>query len=315
MHKMLNAQRLQYFHQVVISGSVRGAADTLKVDPSSISRSIALLEKETGLLLLERRGRGVVPTETGKLLASYARRQQEVLENFYDEVKQTVNAERGHIDLCLGEGMLDMFFYPLITDYMRAHPHITLNLTVASVEQNVRNVVEDKADIGLLYSSFNDVRLRQHGTRPSVPIQVIVHKHHPLAALDRPVMLVDLVQYAGATLHEHFGLRQYIRAAELSEQVQLRNVLTTSSFRALWQFANAGLGYTVCGTSFATWFNMPDLLALPMANPIFNQSTIAIVTRAGRHLPAAGNSLLQYLTTCFPKLSNPMLSAPSTKKA
>lgn len=312
---MFNPQRLQYFHQVVLSGSVRAAADILQVDPSSISRSVALLEKETGFRLLERRGRGVVPTEVGKLLASYAKRQMVLLDTFLDEVQQTKDAERGHVDLCLGEGMLDMFFYPLITDYMRAHPDITLSLTVASAEQNVCDLVEDKADIGLLYSSFSDVRLRQHGARPSTPIQTIVHKNHPLAAIDRPLMLADLAQYAGATLHEHFGLRQYIRAAEISEQVQLRNVLTTSSYRALWQFANAGLGYTVCGTSFATWFNMPELLALPMANPIFNQSTIAIVTRVGRHLPAASSSLLRHLITHIPKFSGALLPALTADEA
>lgn len=296
MKKMFNAQRLQYFQQVVVSGSVRAAADILGVDPSSVSRAVALLEDESGLQLLQRKGRGITPTETGKLLAGYARQQMELLDQFYGELNQINNAQQGHINIGVGEGMLDIFFSPFITDFMRMYPHITINLTVGSIEQNSSDLLEDQIDIALWYSPFNDVRFRLHGSRPSSPIQTIVHKDHPLAKLDRPLVLADLQQYPGATLHEHFGLRQYIKAAEISEQVSLKNVLTTSSYRVLWHFANDGLGYILCPSVFATWYNMPDLVVLPMRNPVFNQCSIAIVTRAGRHLSPAAISLLAHLS-------------------
>lgn len=301
MQKMLNAKRLEYFLQVTVSGSVRGAAEQLGVDPSSVSRAVSQLEKETGLTLLERRGRGVVPSEAGHVLARYARRQQEILNEFHAELDESKNAARGHVNMGLGEGMLDMFFHPLITNYMRQYPHITLDLNVSSVEQHVQELVEDKMDIAVLYTAHDDVRLRYHLVLPLSPIQAIVHKDHPLAQIGRPLTLTDLAPYNGATLHKRFGLRQYVQAAEASEQIQLKHVLHTSSYRALWQFANAGLGYTLCGTSFAAWFNMPDLVALPMKNPIL-QSRMAIVTRAGRHPSPAARSLLQYLIAEIPSL-------------
>lgn len=301
MQKMLNAKRLECFLQVTISGSIRGAAEILGIDPSAVSRAIAQLEEETGLTLLERQGRGVIPTDTGLVLARYARRQQETLEELHNELEHTKGATQGHVSLGLGEGMLDIFFYPLITDYMREHPDITLDLNISSVEQHIQDLVEDKMNIAILYSAFDDVRLRYHLKLTSSPIQTIVHKDHPLTQIQRPLLLTDLASYPGATLHERFGLRQYVRAAEISERIQLRHVLITSSYRALWQFANAGLGYTLCGTSFASWFNMPDLVALPMKNPIL-QSHIAVVTRAGRHLSPAARSLLQHLISHIPPL-------------
>lgn len=295
MKKMFNAQRLQYFQQVVVSGSVRAAADVLGVDPSSVSRSIALLEDESGLRLLQRKGRGVEPTETGKLLASYARQQMALLDGFYSELNQIHSAQRGHINIGVGEGMLDMYFHPVITNYLREHSNISLNLTVGSVAQNSADLLEERIDIALLYTPFNDVRFRVHGSRPTHPIQAIVHKHHPLARIRRPLNLVDLAPYAGATLHEHFGLSQYIKAAELSEQIALRNVLTTSSYRALWHFANANLGYTLCSGVFAAVYKMADVVVLPLANPLFNRCSIGIVTRAGKHLSAAEHALLNHL--------------------
>ena len=68
---------------------------------------------------------------------------------------------------------------------------------------------------------------------------------HPLTRLRRPLLLTDLADYPGAAMQEGFGVRQHIQAAEISEQVRLRNVLTTSSFKALWQFAATGIGYAL----------------------------------------------------------------------
>src|SRR5690554_3843209 len=121
MRTIPNAQRLQYFLQVTVTGSVRGASEVLGVDPSSISRAISQLEKELGLHLLERKGRGVIPTETGRMLARYARRQTELLESFHDELRQSKDAARGHVNVGLGEGMLDMLFH--CGQYWRRNGH------------------------------------------------------------------------------------------------------------------------------------------------------------------------------------------------
>ncbi|MFE3618404.1 helix-turn-helix domain-containing protein, partial [Streptomyces anulatus] len=47
------------FRSVVATGSVAAAASTLGYSPSAISQHLAALQRETGLQLLERVGRGV----------------------------------------------------------------------------------------------------------------------------------------------------------------------------------------------------------------------------------------------------------------
>src|SRR3569832_2158143 len=66
-------ERLRYLRQAVKFGSIRGAAERLNVNASTVSRQIALLEKQVSTMLLERFGRGVRATEAGLLLAEYAR--------------------------------------------------------------------------------------------------------------------------------------------------------------------------------------------------------------------------------------------------
>lgn len=69
---MLDVRRMQVLRTVVTSGSVTAAATTLGYTPSAISQQVAALEKEAGIALLERVGRGVRPTAAGLLLTEYA---------------------------------------------------------------------------------------------------------------------------------------------------------------------------------------------------------------------------------------------------
>lgn len=67
---MLDPHRLRVFRAVVSSGSVQAAAHHLGYTPSAVSQQLAQLQRETGLQLFEKAGRGIVPTAVGKVLAA-----------------------------------------------------------------------------------------------------------------------------------------------------------------------------------------------------------------------------------------------------
>ncbi len=69
---MLDVRRMQVLRAVVTSGSVTAAAANLGYTPSAISQQVAALEKQAGMALLERAGRGVRPTAAGRLLTEHA---------------------------------------------------------------------------------------------------------------------------------------------------------------------------------------------------------------------------------------------------
>ncbi|MFX5464859.1 LysR family transcriptional regulator, partial [Acinetobacter baumannii] len=73
-----------------------------------VSRAVAKLEQDLGVTLLERRGRGVVATDAGRLLALFARRQQDLSDTFLAEINNLKNAQRGHVELVFGEGFVDL---------------------------------------------------------------------------------------------------------------------------------------------------------------------------------------------------------------
>lgn len=68
----LNYSHLLYFWTVAQEGSVRQASEVLHLTPQTISGQIKLLEESIGAPLLQRMGRGVTLTETGRLVHQYA---------------------------------------------------------------------------------------------------------------------------------------------------------------------------------------------------------------------------------------------------
>jgi len=79
-----------------------------------------------------------------------------------------------------------------------------------------------------------------------------------------------------------------------SEGVRLPSLLTTTSFGALGHFVSAGLGYTL-GTRISLTPNSdhPELIELPMKNPLLSQGRSHIVSRHGRLLSPAAAELLR----------------------
>lgn len=295
MDETLDARRTHYFMQVMSRGSVRGAAELLEMDPSAVSRAIAALERDCGMALFERRGRGMVPTDAGHMLARYVKRQQDIQDSFFSEIDSLRKAERGHIDLVLGEGFVEMMFDRVLPGYWRSHPEVTLDIDVARTSEIAQRIIDDQAYIGLVFQPPNDARLRTHYSRPE-PIRAIVRDDHPLTRLRRPLLLTDLADYPGAAMQEGFGVRQHIQAAEISEQVRLRNVLTTSSFKALWQFAATGIGYALTPPIAVTAdLRAQRLASLPLSNPILNQGSLQVLSRAGRHVSPAARELLDHI--------------------
>lgn len=68
----LNYQHLLYFWTVVRSGGLTKACEELHLAPPTVSTQLRTFEQRIGAKLLQKSGRRLTPTETGRLVYSYA---------------------------------------------------------------------------------------------------------------------------------------------------------------------------------------------------------------------------------------------------
>ena len=69
---MLDLNRLRVFRAVAATGSINEAAGHLGYTSSAVSQHVHALQRETGLVLVTRAGRGIEVTQAGRSLAATA---------------------------------------------------------------------------------------------------------------------------------------------------------------------------------------------------------------------------------------------------
>ena len=69
---MLDLRRLRLLRELNQRGTIAAVADALQFTPSAVSQQLAMLERETGVRLLERAGRGVRLTDPALVLVDHA---------------------------------------------------------------------------------------------------------------------------------------------------------------------------------------------------------------------------------------------------
>jgi DNA-binding transcriptional LysR family regulator len=127
------------------------AAEHLFIAQPSLSQSIAGLERELGVLLFHRVGRGVILSEAGKQLIGPARQVMRDLEAARSTIDAIKGISTGRIDLIT---MPSPGIEPLSTIMQRfssAHPNVTMNVDAAFVPDEVIEAVRTGAsEIGLV---------------------------------------------------------------------------------------------------------------------------------------------------------------------
>ncbi len=69
---MLDLHRVRLLHELHARGTIAAVADALRFTPSAVSQQLAVLEREAGVQLLERAGRGVRLTDAALVLVGHA---------------------------------------------------------------------------------------------------------------------------------------------------------------------------------------------------------------------------------------------------
>lgn len=94
----LTLNQLAYFQVVARTENYRAAAEELYISQPSLSRSIDSLEKELGVMLFDRTGRGIALTKTGRLFLEYVDRILEECDIAAYKMKE-LSSSGGRIDI------------------------------------------------------------------------------------------------------------------------------------------------------------------------------------------------------------------------
>jgi DNA-binding transcriptional LysR family regulator len=147
----MDARQLTYFLAIVEHLNFGRAAEQLHLAQPSLSQAMSNLERELGVPLFHRVGRGIVLSDAGAQLVEPAR---QVLRDL-DSAKAAVRSARG-----LQAGRVELVSMPspgmeplstLIHDFTDAYPAMSVTASAAfTAEEVVQTVKSGRAEVGLL---------------------------------------------------------------------------------------------------------------------------------------------------------------------
>jgi len=177
----MELKQLSYFLGIAECGSFSKAAVRLSVAQPILSRQIKLLESELGVELLYRNGRGVVLSEAGRLLESYARSVVSLVDKASSEIGSLRAVPQGRVAIAMPPSIGWVLTGPLVLRCREAFPEIFLHMAEGFSGHVVEWLSTGRVDIGIVYQA---PRLSTLATEPLLSDELIL-----LGAVDDPAGL------------------------------------------------------------------------------------------------------------------------------
>ncbi|WP_017346638.1 LysR family transcriptional regulator [Pantoea sp. A4] len=285
---------ISYLYEVGEQGGIRRAADMLGVNPSVISRQLSALERTLQLPLLERRGRNVVLTEAGKLLAEdYAQTSQRrrMLEG---QLRDLRHMRGGSVSLRIGQGMVEEVVGQVLRTFSQAYPAVFLDISSGDMQTTVDLIARGDVDMAVGFGTTGPAGLKSQ-SYPRGPICAIVTPDHPIAALEK-VSVAELANHRLIGMSDNFGLQRYIYAIFNSEGILFNPAYSCNLFSSAITLSQAGLGVAFM-TAHAVKPSLlqGELVAVPIDNRIARESQCHLLRSADHRFTPAASYLWQLL--------------------
>lgn len=264
----MTIQQLYYIITISEKGSFNKAAESLYISQPSLSASVKELEKEVGITIFNRGGRGVTLTNDGIEFLSYARQLYQQYESIKDKYgtgakrKKKFGVSTQHYSFAV-KSFVEMVKRYNIDDY-----------EFAIRETKTKDVINDvwtmRSEIGIIYLSdfnrkflmklLNEYDLEFHKLIEA-RAYVYLYKNHPLAK-KKSISFEELRDYPCLFFEQGDDSSFYLNEEILStmEYPKIIHTNDRSSNLNLMVGLNA---YTLCSGIICEELNGDDYIAVP----------------------------------------------------
>lgn len=241
----MEIRRLSYFVSVVKHKNFTKAAQEHHMVQTAMSRQIAAIEEELGVVLLKRNNRTVLLTPAGEVFYSKALK---VIELYNEMIFQTQKTAKLHPKVLeIGFGHYEhIIIAQVVSEFKALYPDIDVLVAKHSYSDLITYLQAGKLDIVFTlpfspaFVSLDETMVKQ--VFPST-MYIIANKKHPLAQFDT-ISADSLNECTLITLSEDSGpcslevLRQFTMTAGLN----IKNFINANSLESQILMVESGLG-------------------------------------------------------------------------
>lgn len=134
---MDDLQQLKVFREVIARKSFTRAAAALGISKASVTKSVAQLEKDVGVRLLNRSTRSVTPTDAGQTLAQRLVPLFSLIQDVSSELSDFAAHPRGRLKVAAPHGLSLSLLGWNIEDFIAQHPDVHVSIHLSNREDDL----------------------------------------------------------------------------------------------------------------------------------------------------------------------------------
>ncbi|MCZ4354448.1 LysR family transcriptional regulator [Roseovarius aestuarii] len=174
----IKIEMLRCFQAVADHGSLAGAAEALGRTPSAVSMMLRQFEDHIGAPLFETARKSRL-TPLGTLIRTEAARELSHFHRTIAAIEGLARAESGNIRISCTPSVAQTIMPPILRQFMQACPGVHIDLSDTDSATVQRDLIEDRADIGL--ASLAPMPGFDRRLLFADPYGVVCPVNHPLA--------------------------------------------------------------------------------------------------------------------------------------
>ena len=207
---MLELRRLRLLRELNERGTIAAVADALQFTPSAVSQQLAMLEREAGVPLLERMGRGVRLTDAGLTLVEHAEALLERAARAEADLAAAAETVTGRGRIAAFQSVARHIAIPTMEALARDAPRLRCELVEAEPEHALPPLALGHLDLVLCDEWQHQPRLLPEGVERhdllADRVNVVLPAGHPAARRHkRAVPLGELADDVWTTGHVGIG--------------------------------------------------------------------------------------------------------------
>ena len=293
--------RIHYFQLIARLGSIRQAALSLNVAPSSVSRVLRQLEEEIGAPLFERVRRRLKLTSAGELMLYHARASLTELNRACNEIDDLHGLHRGTVSVAIVESVARGLMPSALEAFWKRYPGITADIRVMGSQQAANAVSEGDCDLAVVF----DVRVPRSARQMagvSLPLGVLALPGSRFATRTE-LKLFDLANERVILSDSSLTLGASVENALGRALVDLQPRARTNSIGLMVDLARRDLG-TVLQTRVGIEQELAErtLAFVPVRDPRLPQRKLMLLSRSEKEMPDAASALGRLLIDMIEKL-------------
>ncbi|MBI1248775.1 LysR family transcriptional regulator [bacterium] len=239
----MEIHQLRYFVAVAELENFTRAAEQCHVTQPSLSQQIAKLERELDTRLLDRLGRRVVLTDSGKELLPRARRILKEVDAAEGWFKQPEGPESVNLRLGALPTIAPYLLPGIIKHFRQQCPHVMLTLVEDYTDHLLDRLIKGTLDVAILALPIEDTRLKVEPLfRES--LLVAMPPNHPLAE-KQAVSISQVRQEPFVLLHEVHCLGEQVLGFCRQQEFQPQVVCESAQISTIQQMIRLGIGISL----------------------------------------------------------------------